>query len=107
VAEEDWGEPYRNALEALNKGDFDEVKRALELLGFKFVKGTDPNHWMYYHALLREDPHFRYPRNLYRGHGQQRSSNQIAPRDKSQAKQVVKALEAVVASLRGEKGGEK
>lgn len=56
--------PVDEALNAVRNGDFDEVKRHLELLGFKFKQGKNPDHWAYWHPLLREDPLFRYPCNL-------------------------------------------
>jgi len=62
--EETWEARFRRALEAVRRGDFDEVKRALESLGFILEQTGDPNHWMYYHPLLRGDPFFRHPRNL-------------------------------------------
>ena len=105
VAEEESSErPFQKAVEVVRNGRFDEVKDALEALGFRFVETTDPNHWIYFHPQLREDPHFRYPRNLYRPHGPRRSSDRISRHDQSQAKQMIEALRGVIGS--SEKDGE-
>lgn len=96
--EETWEARFRRALEAVRRGDFDEVKRALESLGFILEQTGDPNHWMYYHPLLRDDLIFRHARNLYRPHGSRRSSDRIARRDQSQAKQMIQTLKAVMVS---------
>ncbi len=106
MVEESWETPFREALEAVRRGDFDEVKAALESLDFEVKQTGDPNHWMYYHPLLKGDPHFRYPRNLYRPHGSRRSSDRISSRDQSQARQMIQALKAVVASLQEKNGGD-
>ncbi len=91
-------EQFRCALEAVRRGRFKEVRNQLESLGFEVKDTSDPNHVMYYHPLLREDPHFRYPRNLYRPHGPRRSADRISKLDQSQAKQMIEALKAVIAS---------
>lgn len=98
--EQAWERPFTTALDAVRRGDFDEIKNALESLDFKFEQRNDPNHWFYYHPLLRADPIFRYPRNLYRSHGSRRSSDHISNHDKSQAKQMIQALKAVVGAAR-------
>jgi hypothetical protein len=103
--EEDWERPFKKAFEAVRRGHFDEVKGSLEALGFEFRETKDPNHWLYFHARLREDPHFRYPRNFYRPHGPQRSADRIARHDQSQAKQMIEALRGAIASSR-EDGGD-
>jgi len=87
-----WEAPFDKAIEAVRRGVFNDVKGALETLGFVFCDTADPNHCMYYHPLLRGDPHFRYPRNLYRPHGPRRSSERISKHDQSQARQMVEAL---------------
>lgn len=89
------GDPYETALNAIQRGDFDEIKTSLESVGFKFKQGSDPNHWLYFHPELKPDPHFRYPRNLYRPHGTRRSTDRIAKRDQSAARQMVHALKAL------------
>lgn|GEM_PF-6926376 len=87
---------FKEALEAVKGGDFDDVRRALENLGFELVQKADPNHWMYYHPLLKSDPLFRYPRNLYRPHGRRRSGSRVTNRDRSQARQLIDALRVEV-----------
>ncbi len=104
--EESWEKPFRDAIDAVRKGDFEEIRTALEFLGFRFVQTKDPNHWIYYHPLLKADPYFRYPRNLYRPHGSRRSSDHFSKHDQSQARQVIEALSAVVGSSQ-ENGGDK
>lgn len=54
--EQKWRQSFDTAIEVVRQGDFDEVKAALEVLGFVFVQTGDPNHWMYYHPLLKGDP---------------------------------------------------
>lgn len=105
--EESWEKPFRDALDAVRGGDFDEVRKALQALGFNFVQGKDPNHFIYYHTGLRGDRHFGYPRNLYRPHGSRRSSDRISRHDQSQARQVIGALRAVTGSSQDEGGGDK
>ena len=95
---EERNDSFDKAVEVIRRGVFDEVKASLEALGFVLSSTGDRNHWMYYHALLRGDPHFRYPRNLYRPHGSRRSSERISKRDQSQAKQMVEALRGVLGS---------
>lgn len=102
--EEDWAQPFEEALAAVAHGDFDEIKSALEGLSFTFRQGKDANHWTYFHTLLRQDPIFKYPRNFYRPHGARRSSDRISKRDQSQAKQMIEALRGVVGSSQT-KGG--
>ena len=105
MAEEtSWEPSFNTAIEVVRRGVFGEVKAALELLGFVFSETRDPNHWMYYHPLLRGDPYFRYPRNLYRPHGSRRSSDRISRHDQSQAKQMVEALRGVLGSSQ-DRGG--
>ena len=104
--EESWEKPFREGIEAVRRGDFDEVKEALEALGFRFVQTTDPNHYLYFHPQLKGDPYFRYPRNLYRPHGPRRSSDRISRRDQSQAKQMIEALRGVVGSSQENNDGE-
>lgn len=99
----DSGNQFRPARDTVRGGDFDEIKKSLESLGFEFVKTADPNHWMYFHPALKEDPHFRYPRNLYRPHGSRRSTDKISKHDQSQAKQMIDALRAA-RELRQEQG---
>ncbi len=65
---------------------------------FEFKETKDPNHWMYFHRLLREDPFFRYPRNLYRQHGSRRSLDRISRHDQGQAKQMIDTLRGVIGS---------
>ncbi len=105
-AEESWEKPFRDALEAVRGGDFDQVRNALDAIGFKLVQTTDANHWGYYHPRLKGDPHFGYPRNLYRAHGSRRSSDRISRHDQSQARQAIDALRALVAATREEGGGD-
>ncbi len=40
--EESWEKPFRDALDAVRGGDFDEVRKALQALGFNFVQGKGP-----------------------------------------------------------------
>jgi len=99
VGEEQAWEPlFNKAIEIVRRGVFDEVRIALEGLGFVFSETKDPNHWMYYHPRLRGDPHFQYPRNLYRPHGARRSSDHISRHDQSQAKQMIEALRGILSS---------
>jgi hypothetical protein len=91
----EWEKPFQTARDVIQRGDFEESKKALESLGFKFAETKDPNHWMYFHPALKEDPHFRYPRNLYRPHGARRSSDRISRHDQSQAKQMIDVLRAL------------
>jgi hypothetical protein len=91
----EWEKPFQRVRDIVRGGDFDEIKKALQTLGFKFCETADPNHWMYFHPELKEDPHFRYPRNLYRPHGSRRSTDRISKHDQSQAKQMIDALRAV------------
>ena len=95
MPDHDWEQPFRSARETVRRADFDEVKAALEDLGFRFKQGNDPNHWTYYHPELKEDPIFRYPRNLYRPHGTRRSSDRVGKHDQSKAKQMIDALQVV------------
>ncbi len=46
-AQESWEKPFRDALDAVRGGNFDQVKNALNALGFELVQTTDPNHWVY------------------------------------------------------------
>lgn len=101
----EWEKPFELARDAIQRGDFDETKKSLESLGFKFKETTDPNHWMYYHPALREDAHFRYPRNLYRPHGSRRSGNRIGKHDETQAKQMVDVLRSITESRMAQEGG--
>jgi hypothetical protein len=96
--EEPWEGAFDNAIDVVRRGHFDEVKAILEVLGFVFSQTTDPNHWLYFHRQLKEDPYFRYPRNLYRPHGARRSSDRISRHDQSQAKQVIEALRGAIGS---------
>jgi hypothetical protein len=105
VAEEQKWRPFDNAVEVVRRGDFDEVKATMEVLGFMFEQTGDHNHWMYYHPQLRGDPHFRYPRNFYRPHGSRRSSDRISRHDQSQAKQMIEALRATRSSSQESGGG--
>lgn len=102
MTDADWEQPFKEALEIVSHGGFDEVKNALEKLGFKLQQTGDPNHWMYFHVQLRGDPIFRYPRNLYRPHGARRSSDRISRHDQSQAKQMVEALRETIGALQNE-----
>jgi hypothetical protein len=43
-----WEQRFRRAAEAVRNGRFDDVKAALEALGFEFRETKDPNHWMYF-----------------------------------------------------------
>lgn len=97
---------FASALAIIRKGDFDEVKSALENLGFEFRQGRDSNHWSYFHQQLKKDLHFAYPRNLYRPHGSKRSSDRISRHDQSQARQMVDALRAVLGASEEEAGGD-
>jgi hypothetical protein len=99
VEEKTWESPFNEAIGIVRLGIFDEVKAALEMLGFVFRQTTDPNHWIYYHPRLREDPHFRYPRNLYRPHGSKRGFDRISRHDRSQANQMIEALRGTLGSL--------
>lgn len=90
---------FKEALDAVDRADFGEIKNKLEALGFEFKETKDPNHWMYFHPLLREDPIFRYPRNLYKPHGQRRDTGRVSRRDQQQARQMI-------AALGGQDGGE-
>jgi hypothetical protein len=94
------------AIEVVRRGLFNEVKDALERLDFVFKETKDPNHWLYFHPLLRGDAYFRYPRNLYRPHGTRRSSDRISRHDQTQAKQMIEALRAVYSSLQDSDGGD-
>ena len=98
VEDKGWEKPFQVARDAVQRGDFDEAKKALESVGFEFYQTKDPNHWMYLHPALKDDPHFRYPRNLYRPHGSRRSTDRITRHDQSQAKQVIEALRVLRAS---------
>jgi hypothetical protein len=105
VAEgKDWQRPFQVARNIVRGGDFDEIKKSLESLGFKFSETSDPNHWMYFHPVLKEDPIFRYPRNLYRPHGSRRSTDRVSKHDQSQAKQMIDALRAVQELQQAEQG---
>lgn len=106
AGEESWEKPYTDAIQVVRKGDFDEVKKVLEALGFGLSQKGDPNHFRYFHPLLRGDPHFAYSRNLYRPHGTRRSSDRISRHDQSQAKQMIEALRAVVGSSQEKSGDE-
>ena len=99
-----WESSFNQAIEVVHRGVFYEVKAALEFLGFVLSETRDPNHWMYYHPLLREDLLFRYPRNLYRPHGSRRSSDRISKHDQSQAKQMIEALRGTLGSSQ-DRGG--
>jgi len=92
VAERAWESSFEKAIEAVRRGGFEEVKAAMEVLGFVFRTTGDANHWIYFHPELRGDRHFRYPRNFYRPHGPRRSSDRISRHDQSQAKQMIEAL---------------
>lgn len=70
--------------------------------GFCFRQGRDPYHWIYYHPELKQDPIFRYPCNLFRPHGARRSSDKIGNHDRSRAKQMIDALQAVRGASRKE-----
>ena len=96
--EKTWEHQFDKAVEVVRRGVFDEIRVALEVLGFAFHETKDPNHWMYFHPQLRGDPYFRYPRNLYRPHGARRSSDRISRHDQTQAKQMIEALRGVVGS---------
>jgi hypothetical protein len=100
---EEWEKPFQIARETIQRGDFDDTKKALEALGFRFKEATDPNHWLYYHPELRGDPHFGYPSNFYRPHGSRRSSDRISRHDLNRAKQMVEALRVVRASSQAAK----
>ena len=89
---------FSKAVEAIRAGQIDAIKAAMEALGFVFRQTGDPNHWVYFHPLLREDPLFRYPRNFYRPHGARRSSDRISRHDQSQAKQMIEALRGTIGS---------
>lgn len=102
--EKTWASSFNQAIEVVRRGAFDEIKAVLEALDFAFVETRDPNHWMYYHPRLRGDPHFQYPRNLYRPHGSRRSSDRISKHDQSQAKQMIEALRGVLDSSQ-DRGG--
>jgi hypothetical protein len=102
---ESWEKPFEEGLDAVRRGNFDEVKNALEDVGFKLDQTTDPNHWIYYHPRLRGDPLFRYPRHLFRAHGSRRTSDRISRHDQSQARQAIEALRTLVAATR-EGGGD-
>jgi len=93
---------FAEALRVVRGGDFDEVKAALQKLGFEFWPGKDPNHWMYIHPLLKGDKFSRYPRNLYRQHGPRRGSDRITQLDAARARQMIRALQALVTSKRQE-----
>ena len=99
-------ELIEQALNAVRNGDFDQVKRQLELLGFIFKQGKNPDHWIYWHPRLREDPLFRYPCNLYRPHGSRREKGRISHHDQSKARQRIEALRAQLASSTEETGGD-
>ena len=102
---ESWEQRFKNAVEAVRNVRFDEFKATLEALAFEFKETKDPNHWMYFHRLLREDPFFRYPRNLYRQHGSRRSLDRISRHDQGQAKQMIDTLRGVIGSSQ-DKGGD-
>ena len=91
---------FADALEVVKRGDFDDVKAALQKLGFEFRPGKDPNHWTYFHPLLRGDQFFQFPRRLYRQHGTRRSADRITQLDAKQARQIIRALQAHVRSSR-------
>jgi len=99
-----WERRFQKATEVVRHGLFDEVKDVLEELGFVFRETTNPYHWMYFHPQLRGDPHFRYPRNLYRPHGSRRASDRISKHDQAQAKQMIEALRAIVGSSQNNAG---
>jgi hypothetical protein len=101
-----WELPFDAAIEVVRRGVFDEVKDALEALDFVFKETKDPNHWLYFHPLLREDALFCYPRNLYRPHGTRRSSDRISRHDQSQARQMIQALRVVRSFSQYSSGGD-
>ena len=105
VEEEGLAGRFGHAFEAIGSRDFDEIKVALESLGFTFRQGRDPNHWIYFHPLLKGDPIFKFPCNLYRPHGSRRGSTGISRHDQAKARQRVEALRTVVVSSQSE-GGE-
>lgn len=84
---------YDRVRAAIGRGDFDESRSGLESLGFVFKGSGD--HFTYHHPELKQDPIFRYPRNLYRPHGKKRDCDRICQRDQSCARQMVEALRAV------------
>lgn len=88
---------FSDAIEVVAQGDFDAIKAQLEALGFQFRETNDAGHWMYFHPLLRSDPIYRYPRNLYKPHGRRRDTGRVSRRDQQQAKQLISALRAVSA----------
>jgi hypothetical protein len=102
--EKTWERPFDAAIEVVRRGVFDEIKGALEALDFVFRETKDPNHWLYFHPLLKGDPYFCYPRNLYRPHGTRRSSDRISRHDQAQAKQMIQALRAVLGFSQGSGG---
>jgi hypothetical protein len=83
---------FAEAFEDIASGDFDRVYRCLGKLGFTIRETNDSNHYYYYHASLKDDPFFRFSRNLFKPHGKKRDNDRMSNRDKSQAKQVVEAL---------------
>ena len=93
---------FRNAVEVVNRGDFGEIKDALKSLGFVVRDTDDPDHCIYYHPLLKGDPIFRRPTNLYRGHGPRRDRNRITTLDQKHARQRIRVLKAVGTSTKEE-----
>jgi hypothetical protein len=87
---------FREANEAINNGDFDEIKSALVALGFEFRETSNAGHWQYFHRLLRSDSLYRYPRNLYKPHGRRRDTGRVSRIDQTHARQMVSALKALL-----------
>jgi hypothetical protein len=110
VAEEDaWERSLKEAREAVDRGDFDEIKKHLEGLGFEFKELRDAGHWIYFHSALRSDPIYRTPRLLCRPHGRKRESGRVARIDQTHARRLIEALRAimVVRDEQTEQGDEK
>jgi hypothetical protein len=95
---ESWEQRFKNAVEAVRNGPSMSSRLRWKRSPFEFKETKDPNHWMYFHRLLREDPFFRYPRNLYRQHGSRRSLDRISRHDQGQAKQMIDTLRGVIGS---------
>jgi hypothetical protein len=91
---------FREALSAISSGDPEEVLKYLKMLHFE-VRTQDQTHFIYVHPDLKEDPIFRYPRNLFLPHGKNRDRGRLSKHDQSKARQIVEALRVLKTKERG------
>lgn len=96
MAEQSWEERLEEARTAVRRGDFDEIKSALEKLEFTFRLTSRADHWIYFHTLLRSDPNYRNPTHLYRPHGRRRERGRVTRIDQQHAKRMIDALDAAL-----------